>query len=243
LREAPLPNLDKTGSKKNPKNHDLGGELEKFAAALVANKTEARHLVDEAYMRLGPTEGPHRLDDLRRLKRVIHDILIQRRRDLPSEIVWEEVELKWRRDEYSVKLQPILERLETPGEIDGIMSRLPFIYRSALVLHDVDGWTRREIASGQDISVKTVDERLCRARMMMVTGLAAGAERASSFRTNGHHCFEMREKFSTYLDGSLARRDSHVIERHLRRCATCPPLYAAVVALRDALAPAPTAAI
>jgi RNA polymerase sigma-70 factor, ECF subfamily len=235
--------VDKTHSRRDSKEREAGGELEKFAVALVANQAEAKHLVDEAYIRLGPTEGPHRLDDIRRLKRIIHDILIQRRRDFPSEIVWEEVELKWTRDEYTVKLPPILERLETPGEVEGIMSRLPFIYRSALVLYDVDGWTHREIATGQGLRVGTVDERLCRARMMMVTGLAAGAERTISYRSTGHRCFEVREKFSTYLDGSLARRDSYTIERHLRRCATCPPLYAAAVALRDALAPAPTAAL
>jgi RNA polymerase sigma-70 factor, ECF subfamily len=210
--------------------------------ALVSNHAEARHLVDEAYMRLTPSE-PRRLDETRQLKQILHEIVVQRRRDLPTEVVWEEVEAKWELDEYSVKLQPIVASLAESNELDNVLARLPFIYRSVLVLFDVEGWTTRDIAAAQELSVRRVEERIRRARMMVVTALARGAERSMVFRQSGRNCYRIRQRFSPYLDGSLSRKDTYSIDRHLRHCPTCPPLYAALVAVRDAMATTPPAAI
>jgi RNA polymerase sigma-70 factor (ECF subfamily) len=210
--------------------------------ALVSNHAEARHLVDEAYMHLTPSE-PRRLDETRQLKQILHEIVVQRRRDLPTEVVWEEVEAKWELDEYTVKLQPIVASLAESNELDNVLARLPFIYRSVLVLFDVEGWTTRDIAAAQELSVRRVEERIRRARMMVVTALARGAERSMVFRQSGRNCYRIRQRFSPYLDGSLSRKDTYSIDRHLRHCPTCPPLYAALVAVRDAMATTPPAAI
>jgi RNA polymerase sigma-70 factor (ECF subfamily) len=228
---------DRDGSDKGVVSDDESrNELHRFAVALVSNHAEAKHLVDEAYMRLTPSE-PRRLDETRQLKQILHEIVIQRQRDFPTEVVWEEVETKWELDEYTVKLQPIVESLAEPDELHNVLSRLPFIYRSVLVLFQVEGWTEREIASAQELSVRRVEERIRRARMMVVTALARGAERSMVFRQTGRNCYRIRQKFSPYLDGLLSRKDRYSIDRHLRHCPTCPPLYAALVAVRDALAP------
>ena len=49
-------------------------------------------------------------------------------------------------------------------------------------------------------------------------------------------CWEARSQVSDYLAGALAPRSAHALEAHLAGCSTCPPLYAALVATRDALA-------
>jgi RNA polymerase sigma-70 factor, ECF subfamily len=215
-------------------------EMRRFATALVSNGTEAKHIVDEAYMRLDLTNTSGGIDELIRLKRIVHDIVLERRRDASTEIVWEEVEMKWERDEYSVRLQPFLDRMAQPGELEGALARLPFIYRSVLVLKDVEGWGLRDIAAAQELGIPRLRERIGRARMMVVSALGSEAERDMEFRTGGRKCSALRRMFSAYLDGALPKKDSHSIERHLRRCPTCPPLYAALVAVREGRAPATT---
>ncbi|MCU0262451.1 MAG: zf-HC2 domain-containing protein [Candidatus Nanopelagicales bacterium] len=49
-------------------------------------------------------------------------------------------------------------------------------------------------------------------------------------------CWEARSQVSDYLDGALPAGSAHALEAHLAACATCPPLYASLVAARDALA-------
>ena len=49
-------------------------------------------------------------------------------------------------------------------------------------------------------------------------------------------CWDARSRISDYLDRILSPDEAAVLERHLRKCATCPPLYAALVATTEALA-------
>lgn len=49
-------------------------------------------------------------------------------------------------------------------------------------------------------------------------------------------CWEARSQVSDYLDGALGAGPAHALEAHLAGCTTCPPLYASLVATRDALA-------
>ena len=71
--------------------------------------------------------------------------------------------------------------------------------------------------------------------MMLVSALAAGHERRVAMAGVPMNCWDARIKVSDYLDGELPDRQAKVLEEHLSRCPTCPPLYAALVGIRDRL--------
>ena len=48
-------------------------------------------------------------------------------------------------------------------------------------------------------------------------------------------CAQARALVSDYLDGELTAPQRTDLEAHLASCATCPPLYAALVGVRDLL--------
>jgi RNA polymerase sigma-70 factor (ECF subfamily) len=48
-------------------------------------------------------------------------------------------------------------------------------------------------------------------------------------------CWDARQHVSEYLDGVLDADTAAVVEAHLGRCPTCPPLYAALVGVHDAV--------
>ena len=54
----------------------------------------------------------------------------------------------------------MVEQAETREELEDALIRLPFIYRSAVVLHDVEGLTASEIADAQDIGLASAKQRL-----------------------------------------------------------------------------------
>jgi DNA-directed RNA polymerase specialized sigma24 family protein len=62
------------------------------------------------------------------------------------EVVVDEVEVRWRDDEYTVDPAAVAERAQTREELEDALTRLPFIYRAAVVLHDVEGWPVRQVA-------------------------------------------------------------------------------------------------
>lgn len=53
-------------------------------------------------------------------------------------------------------------------------------------------------------------------------------------------CWQARARVSDYLDGELDEAGARELEAHLAGCATCPPLYSALVGTRTALADAGT---
>lgn len=48
-------------------------------------------------------------------------------------------------------------------------------------------------------------------------------------------CWDARRHVSEYLDGKLDAETARMVETHLAECPTCPPLYAALVGVRDKL--------
>lgn len=48
-------------------------------------------------------------------------------------------------------------------------------------------------------------------------------------------CWDARQHVSDYLDGILDSDTARLVEAHLGRCPTCPPLYAALVGVHDAV--------
>lgn len=172
------------------------------------------------------------------LFRIAHNATIdhyRRRREEPSEDLALEVESRWRDDDYTVDAEVVVARSETAEEVRDALVRLPYGYRSVLVLHDGLGWTSREIADVMDLGLPATKQRLRRARMMLVSAMARGHERRVATSEVPLRCWDARQHVSGYLDGELPADTAAAVERHLAGCPTCPPLYASLVSVRDAM--------
>lgn len=146
-----------------------------------------------------------------------------------------EVERVWQDDDYTVDPEVVATRAFEREELEDALVRLPFRYRSVVVLHDMVGWTVAEIATELGIGLPAAKQRLRRGRMMLTTALAQSAERRRALEGVPLRCWDARQLVSEYLDGALSPPERQQVERHLERCPTCPPLYAALVGVRDAL--------
>ncbi|MGF1663059.1 MAG: sigma-70 family RNA polymerase sigma factor [Kineosporiaceae bacterium] len=213
------------------------GELVRFARGLTRDGAAAEDLVQEALARAWEHRDGYRGAAGMRtwLHRIVHNLAVDRARRGGREVVVAEVEDRWRDDGYTVDAATVVARAETRAELEDALVRLPVIYRAVLVLHDVEGMTVRAIADLLDVSLPAAKQRLRRARMMLVTALATGAERRHALRGVPLSCWDARRLVSDYLDGELTAVRAATVERHLATCPTCPPLYAALVGATGAL--------
>lgn len=217
--------------------------LYRFALSVVRDPVLAADLVQDTFLRAIEKSHQYRGDAPLGawLRRILHNLAVDRARRSSHEVVVEEVEESWREDAYTVDPAVVAERSSTREELEDALERLPFIYRVMVILHDVEGWSVREIAELQNIGVPAAKQRLRRGRMALVTALAEGHERRIALKGVPMRCWDARRHVSEYLDGNLDRDLSHLVESHLEVCPTCPPLYAALVgahaemgSLRDA---------
>ena len=223
--------------------------LLRYARTLTRDPERAEDLVQETLTRALERGDTFRGESSLRtwLHRVLHNLAVDTGRrdrevavgDLSSPADDEadvlEVERKWSDDAYTVDAAVVVERAETRLELEDALARLPVIYRSAVVLHDAEGLTVREVAAIQDIGLPAAKQRLRRGRMMLVSALALGAERRHALKGVPMRCWDARAKVSDYLDDELPQSDRRVLEQHLASCPTCPPLYAGLVGARAAM--------
>lgn len=214
--------------------------LLRYARSIVRDPALAEDLVQDALTRALDRQDTFRGDSSLStwLHRILHNLAVdrlRRTREDPSEDVVALVEAKWRDDAYTVDPAAVAARTETVDEVRDALLRLPFTYRTAVVLHDMEELTVPEIARIQQVSLAAAKQRLRRGRMMLVTALARGAERRVARQGVPLTCWEARSLVSDYLDGLLPTLDRQLLEEHLARCPTCPPLYAALVDARDAV--------
>ncbi len=214
--------------------------LYRYVRSISRDAATAEDLVQETLTRAlekaGSLQSPAALRSW--LFRIGHNTTIdhyRRQREEPSEDLALEVEARWREDDYTVDADVVLARSETAEEVRDALVRLPYAYRSVLVLHDGLGWTAREIAAVMDLGLPATKQRLRRARMMLVSAMARGHERRIATSEVPLRCWDARQHVSAYLDGELPPATAAAVERHLAGCPTCPPLYASLVSVREAL--------
>lgn len=209
--------------------------LLRYARTIVRDEAAAEDLVQETFVR-----ALEKLDTFRGdaslatwLHRILHNRavdLARRRREDPVEDVAALVEDRWRDDAYTVDATVVALRAETREDLQDALLRLPFSYRTAVLLHDMEELTVSEIAKVQDVGLPAAKQRLRRGRMMLVTALAEGADRRAVMAGVPMRCWDARSLVADYLDDVLEERERALIERHLASCPTCPPLYGALVA-------------
>lgn len=212
-------------------------DLYGFAVALTRDSHLAADLVQDTFLRALDRQHQFKGDSLGPwLRRILHNLAVDRVRRSSKEIVVEEVEEKWHADEYTVDPAVVAERAQTKDELEDALARLPFGYRTAVVLHDVEQWKVREIAELQGVSLAAAKQRLRRGRMMLVDALAEGHERRMMLKEIPMKCWDARQHVSDYLDGVLEVGTATMVEAHLAVCPTCPPLYGALVDTHAGLA-------
>lgn len=91
------------------------------------------------------------------------------------------MEERWQNQAYTVDAV-VATRAQVVEELKDALLRLPLTYRTAVVLHDMEGLTMLEIARIQEIRLPTAKQRLRRGRMILVSALARGAERRAARR-------------------------------------------------------------
>lgn len=212
--------------------------LYRFALSITRDQTRAEDLTHDTLVRAIERSHQFEGDPVKLgawLRRILHNLAIDRARRSAREVVVEDVEDRWRDDDYTVDPESFAMRVEDRVELEDALARLPFIYRTVVILHDVEGWTVREIAYLQDLGLPAAKQRLRRGRMALVSALAEGVERRHLLKGVPMHCWDARQHISDYLDGTLGSPIARTVEAHLETCPTCPPLYAALMKTHETI--------
>jgi RNA polymerase sigma-70 factor (ECF subfamily) len=211
--------------------------LWRFARSLLRTDADAEDLVQDTLLR-----AMERADSFRGessvatwLHRIAHHLAVDRGRRASREIDVADVEQRWTDDRYTLDDAAFAERSLDRVELEDALVHLPFSYRGTVVLHDVEGWTVREIAEATGVSISAAKQRLRRGRMALVSELARNAERRAAADGVPMRCWDARRLVSEYMDGELSSSEAAGVEAHLASCPTCPPLYSGLVRTRAAL--------
>ena len=214
--------------------------LLRYANSMVADSQQAADLVSATMVRALERAETFRSDSSLAtwLHRILHNLAVDQARasrEKADEEAVATVTAKWRSDDYTVDAEEIVLLTESREGLFDALIRLPYIYRAAVVLHDAERLTVREIAEVFDVGIPTAKQRLRRGRMMLVTSLAKGTERRASLQGVPMRCWDARRLVSDYLDDDLPLPGRQAVEAHLQVCPTCPALYRSLVASTDAL--------
>lgn len=215
--------------------------LTRYATSMVRDRYAAEDLVGDTCVRALERAQSYRGEASLAtwLHRILHNLAVDRARaarEVPAEDIAAHVERQWQDNDYTVDAAVVVARAETAEELHDALIRLPYSHRAAVVLHDAEGFTSREIADIFGIGLPAAKQRLRRGRMMLVSSLAQGAERREATRGVPLSCWDARRQVSDYLDGELGQESRGAVEAHLATCPTCPALYHSLVAATDALA-------
>jgi RNA polymerase sigma-70 factor (ECF subfamily) len=216
--------------------------LLRYARALTRDPDAAEDLVQDTVVRALERAGDFRGEAAPQtwLHRILHhrfvDLVRAGRCDpVDDETLAERVEQAWREDAYTVDAEAVQLRAERAEELRDALIHLPAAYRSAIVLHDVEGLTSAQVAEVHSVTVAAAKQRISRGRAMLVSHLARGTERRAALAGVPLRCWDARARVGDYLDDELTRAERSALESHLGACPTCPALYAGLVGVRAGL--------
>ncbi len=217
-------------------SNELAG-LFRYAVSLVGDPVEAEDVVGETVLRAFEHNDQFRGESTVRtwLHQILHNVAIDRARHYGHDVLVDEIDELWSDDTYTVEASAVIERAEIRGELREALLHLPFGHRAVVVLHDAEGWGLAEISEGLGIGLPAAKQRLRRGRMMLVSELDRGEERRMANRGLVLSCAEARGKVSEYVDNDLPGIERSRLEEHLAECASCPPIYQALVGVKNSL--------
>ena len=126
--------------------------LLRYARTLTRDPEAAEDLVQETLERALERASGFRGDASTTtwLHRILHNLAIDqlrgRREEPGGDLVADAVEAQWRDDSYTVDPEAVVVRAEQRSDLLEALTHLPFMYRSAVVLHDASGLTVPEVA-------------------------------------------------------------------------------------------------
>lgn len=146
-----------------------------YLARLAGSRDRAEDLAQEAFLRLFEGRGRWRpeLGSFRSyLFRIATNLLIsqERRRQRWERLVPQLTPLNGHRQ--APRQERDLERRELSARLARALREVPPQFRSALILHHLEGWSYEEIAGSLDCSIGTVKSRIHRARRALAERLA-----------------------------------------------------------------------
>lgn len=211
--------------------------LWRFARSLLRNDHDADDLVQATLLRAMERADGFRGDSsvATWLHRIAHHLAIDDARRRVREVDVEDVEQRWADDDYTLDEATFAEQSLDRVDLEDALVHLPFVYRSVVLLHDVEGWTSKEIAEATGAGLAATKQRLRRGRMAMVSELGRNAQRRAALDGVPLRCWDARRLVSDYLDGELRPAEAAGVEAHLATCPTCPPLYSGLVRTRAAM--------
>ena len=129
--------------------------LWRFALALMRDEADAEDLVQETLARALERGSSFRGESglATWLHRIAHNLAVDGFRRRGREVDVDEVEDRWRDDDYTVDAEAVADRAHDRAELEDALVHLPFALRAAVLLHDVEGWTVKEIAEMSEIGV------------------------------------------------------------------------------------------
>jgi len=219
-------------------------DLYRYASILVREPSDAQDLVSETLLKALERKEQFRWDSSLRtwLHRILYHLAIDRTRHSSHEAFLDDdrgfskdIDELWRESSYSVDPELVAMRAETAEELRDALLHVPMKERSVVLLHDREGWSLAEIAEMLHIGLPAAKQRLRRGRMSLVTALAQGAQRRLANKEVVMECWEARQKVSDFIDGLLPDSVARALREHLSECATCPPLYQALVRTKAAM--------
>lgn len=216
--------------------------LLRYATWLTRDATDAEDLVQDTVVRALERGAAFRGDSAAStwLHTVMHRRFLdttRRRTPEPTDddALLDAVETAWRDDAYTVDPDLVLARAEERDRLRDALVHLPVILRSAVLLHDLEGMTSREVAEVHGIGLPAAKQRLRRGRALLVSLLAEDEERRAAMAGVPLRCWEARSRVGDYLDDELEPRERTLLEEHLASCPTCPGLYAGIVGVTAAV--------
>lgn len=213
------------------------GMLHRYAFSVTGDPHLANDIVQDTMVRALERREQYRGDAPlgNWLVRIAHNLIVDGGRRSGREVSVERVEEAWRDDVYTVDAATVVEQAAIREELRDALLHVPFIHRSAVVLHDIEGSRVADIAEIHGISLPAAKQRLRRGRMALVSALAATDRRRKATRGVPMRCWDARQHVSEYLNRDLDPATTARVEAHLAACPTCPPLYAALVGVHAEL--------
>ena len=211
--------------------------LYRYARSLVGSSADAEDIVGETVARAIKNRENFRGESSLRtwLHSILHNLAVDLFRHQQHEVFVGELQQGSGSRPDAPDISEDVVRAETAVALRDALVHLPFGYRSAVILHDAEGWTMSEVAASLDINLAAAKQRLRRGRMMLVRSLSLENERRLANRNVPLGCWEARMRVSEYLDDELTRDERMSLESHLARCASCPPLHQALVGAKVSL--------
>ena len=223
-------------------DRDLGDSvlgLYRYALTLTSSVADAEDLVSATLVRAMERQGSFRgsASVATWLHRIMHNLAVDQARrahEYPQdpEVLARSIEERWKRDDYSVEAEVVVLRSENVAELREALLRVPVMYRSALLMHDMLGLSGREVSECMEIGLPAAKQRIRRGRMMLVSSLATGSERQAALAGVPLDCWSARARIDDYLDHETDSATNAALESHLARCPTCPPLLRGVVSAK-----------